>query len=348
MHALHLHLKRVSWFAFIAGLTVFALLVGFYGIGDIVAIMAVAGIAGLALIAATHILPLAAEAIGWGYLFERTQRPRFRTLIWTRWIGESVDTLLPVAQVGGDLVRVRLLAKLGMPATLVAATLVTDVTLALVTLIIFTLLGVVLLASYVTTDGLVLPVLLAVLVSIAAVGGFYLAQQRGLFGILARLLQNFVGPLDAKFVDGADAIDRESRRIYARRKDILLNALWQSGAYLLGALEVWIALWLLGYPVTLFEAFLIESLVQGVRTAAFFIPGALGAQEGGFLVVGTLLSLPAEAALALALTRRVRELVFGIPGILAWQWFEARSQWAGKSQCGDAPADPALLRDRRD
>jgi uncharacterized membrane protein YbhN (UPF0104 family) len=95
--------------------------------------------------------------------------------------------------------------------------------------------------------------------------------------------------------------------------------------------------WLLGYPVSLLEAFLIESMVQGIRAAAFLIPGALGAQEGGFLIIGTLLALPADAALALALTRRVRELAFGIPGILAWQWFEARNQW-GKERLGQAGA----------
>ena len=75
--------------------------------------------------------------------------------------------------------------------------------------------------------------------------------------------------------------------------------------------------------------------------AAFLVPGALGAQEGGFLLVGTLLSLPAEGALALALTRRVRELAFGIPGILAWQWFEARGQWHHHSD------RPALARENR-
>ncbi|HXG79710.1 MAG TPA: hypothetical protein VNJ31_10280, partial [Methyloceanibacter sp.] len=61
--------------------------------------------------------------------------------------------------------------------------------------------------------------------------------------------------------------------------------------------------------------------------SAFLVPAGLGIQEGGFLLVGTVLSLPADVALALALTRRVREFVFGIPGLLAWQWFEIRSQW---------------------
>jgi putative membrane protein len=199
----------------------------------------------------------------------------------------------------------------------------------------------VLLGLYVAADGVLLPVLLPVLIGIVLVIGFYVAQQRGLFGALARLVENFAGPLNAKVLDGADAIDEQARRIYARRTDVLLSVLWLSGAWILGILEVWIALRLLGYPLSFFHAFLIESVVQGVRAAAFLVPGALGAQEGGFLLVGTLLSLPAEGALALALTRRVRELAFGIPGILAWQWFEARGQWHHHSD------RPALARENR-
>jgi len=341
MHGLNPHLKRVSWIAFLAGLTVFVFLVGHYGIGDIAAVLAVAGASGLALIAAVHILPLAAEAMGWRFLFEPDKRPSFRTLLWGRWIGAAVDTLLPALGVGGDLVRIRLFTKLGMSGSLVAASLVADLTLTLVTLIAFTLLGLVMLGLYVAADGVLLPVLLPVLIGVVLVIGFYVAQQRGLFGALARLVENFAGPLNAKVLDGADAIDEQARRIYARRTDVLLSVLWLSGAWILGILEVWIALWLLGYPLSFFHAFLIESVVQGVRAAAFLVPGALGAQEGGFLLVGTLLSLPAEGALALALTRRFRELAFGIPGILAWQWFEARGQWHHHSD------RPALARENR-
>ena len=347
MYTLYPHLKRASWIAFLAGLSVFVLIIGYYGIGDIAAALAVAGVSGLALIAVVHILPLATEAMGWRPLFEPGKRPSFRTLLWGRWIGEAVDILLPAVGIGGDLVRIRLFTKLGMSGSLVAATLVTDLTLTLVTLIAFTLLGLVLLAFYVAADGVLLPVLVAVLVGIVLVFGFYLAQRRGLFGTLARLVENFIGPLDTTLLDSADAIDEQARRIYARRKDVLISISWLSATWILGVLEVWIALWLLGYPLSFLVAFLIESLVQGVRAAAFLIPGALGAQEGGFLLVGTLLSIPAEGALALALARRARELAFGIPGLLAWQWFEARGHWRREHRDPAPSAHPALARENR-
>jgi putative membrane protein len=340
---LHPHFKRMSWIAFLAGLSVLVVLLGYYGIGDIAAALAVAGGSGLALIAAVHLLPLAAEAMGWRFLFDPAWRPDFRTLLWGRWIGEAVDTLLPVAQIGGNIVRIRLFMKLGLPATIVAASLVTDTTLSVVTLIGFTFIGLVTLITYGATEGVV-TIFLAMLILAILISSFYVAQQRGLFGVLVRLTQTVIGPVDVSLVEGANDIDRENRRIYARHLDVLRSAFWLAAGWTLGTLEVWVALRLLGYPMNLLEAFLIESVVQGVRAAAFLIPGGLGIQEGGFLLIGTLLALPAEAALALALTRRVRELVFGIPGLLAWQWFEVRNKWHPERK-GHAAKGPGLAKE---
>lgn len=32
-----------------------------------------------------------------------------------------------------------------------------------------------------------------------------------------------------------------------------------------------------------------------------------------------------DAALALSLTKRMREILFGVPALIAWQWLEART-----------------------
>jgi hypothetical protein len=63
----------------------------------------------------------------------------------------------------------------------------------------------------------------------------------------------------------------------------------------------------------------IESLAQAVRSVAFFVPGAVGVQEGGFVVVGALFGVPSDAALSISLTKRIRELGLGLPGLAAWQ-----------------------------
>ena len=77
-------------------------------------------------------------------------------------------------------------------------------------------------------------------------------------------------------------------------------------------------------PLSLIDSFILESLSSGVRGAAFMVPGALGAQEGGLVLFGALLGLPADLALAVSLTKRVRELALGLPGLAAWQWVEGR------------------------
>ena len=70
------------------------------------------------------------------------------------------------------------------------------------------------------------------------------------------------------------------------------------------------------------DAFILESLGSGVRAAAFMLPGALGALEGGFVLFGALFGLPADTALAISLSKRVRELALGLPGLSVWHWIE--------------------------
>ncbi len=77
-------------------------------------------------------------------------------------------------------------------------------------------------------------------------------------------------------------------------------------------------------PFSGINAFVLESLTSGVSAVAFMVPGALGAQEGGFIVFGALMGLSADTALAISLSKRVRELLLGLPGLFVWQWIEGR------------------------
>ena len=65
-------------------------------------------------------------------------------------------------------------------------------------------------------------------------------------------------------------------------------------------------------------------MIQAVSSATFIVPGAIGVQEGGFIVIGAALGIDATTALALATARRLRDVVIFFPGLIAWQWAEAR------------------------
>ena len=122
----------------------------------------------------------------------------------------------------------------------------------------------------------------------------------------------------------AESLRAALRRTYAEQGKLTRSALLQLAAWAAGAGEVWLAMTFLGHPVTLLEALLLESLVQAIRNMAFIVPGALGVQDGGLLLLGPLLGIHADTALALSLLKRGRELLLGAPGLVAWYWHHLR------------------------
>jgi hypothetical protein len=80
----------------------------------------------------------------------------------------------------------------------------------------------------------------------------------------------------------------------------------------------------MGRPTSLADAFVIESLGMAARSAGFAVPGALGVQEAGFIMVCGLFAIPADIAIALSMVKRARELWVGIPGLMLWQWSEVQ------------------------
>lgn len=112
--------------------------------------------------------------------------------------------------------------------------------------------------------------------------------------------------------------------LYQRPKRISLSAACHFTAWFLGTFETFAAIELVGLHATVREALIIEALGHAVRAAGFAIPGAMGVQEGGYLVICAMFGIGPEQALALALIHRIRELILGVPGLLVWQQMEKR------------------------
>ena len=80
--------------------------------------------------------------------------------------------------------------------------------------------------------------------------------------------------------------------------------------WLMGILEIYYTMIFLGHPLTLAEAWIIESVAQLVRAGTFFIPASIGAQEGAFLLVYAALTGSPTLGIAVALVRRLREVLW--------------------------------------
>jgi uncharacterized membrane protein YbhN (UPF0104 family) len=66
----------------------------------------------------------------------------------------------------------------------------------------------------------------------------------------------------------------------------------------------------------------VVSLGQAVRTAASPVPGALGVQEGGYILLVGVYGMSPEAGLVLSLTKRIPDLLIGMGGLIAWLGLE--------------------------
>jgi uncharacterized membrane protein YbhN (UPF0104 family) len=112
---------------------------------------------------------------------------------------------------------------------------------------------------------------------------------------------------------------------YRSPRRVALAALWQMVSWLLGGVEVCLALHFLGRDVGIGAGLIIESLGQALKAVGFAVPGALGVQEGGYIVICQALGLAPELAIALSLMKRLREVTLGVPGLIFWQRTEAKA-----------------------
>ncbi len=317
-------LKMTAHLGLLLGLLLFTFLIAYQGMGEIMEVLILAGW-GILWVILFHLFPMLADILGWRTLLSDEERVSLPSLFWARWLGEAVNNLLPAMQLGGHLVRARWITRRGVPGPHAGASVVVDLTMGLLTQVLFTLLGFAVLLIYLDSGEIAIAILLGLAVTGLLLGIFYRAQRRGLFSVLVRTLEYLVrGRGWATLTNKASALDDAVVRLYKDRQALAVASLWRLLGWIIGLGEVWLALHFLGQPVTWLQALMLESLGQALRVAGFTVPGALGIQEGVYLVLGGLIGLNPEVSLALSLIKRVRELVWGVPGLIGWQLESAK------------------------
>jgi putative membrane protein len=317
---------RIVFYLLIAGgAALFTLLLIRQGAPQVMAAFASAGWWIAAVVIYHFAVPVLLDAIAWWALFPKSERPSLWQLVWMRWIGESVSTLVPSAAVGGDVVRARLAALHGASISTAAASVLVDITLGVFVQIVFTLLGLALIVTATGHQSFVRPTLIGAVIGVLAVIGFYVVQRLGMFRFIGKMISRLANAEDwHSLVHSGRTLDEAIRTQYARRRGVVGCSAWTAMSLILGSGEIWIALHALGLHATVVNSVILQSMVLTIRSAMFPVPGALGVQEGGYVLVGNLLGIPGDAAFALSLVARVRELILGIPGLIAWQVIEAR------------------------
>jgi putative membrane protein len=299
-------------------------LAGYFGFAEIASGIQGAGWGVLAVIA-FHPVQMIFSALGWQVLLPGPPSSGLIVFTGLRWIREGVNNLLPVAQIGGEVVGARLLRRHGVSLALGGASVTVDLTIEFLTQLIFTLIGLMLLLSRMHDPGIV-PWTMGIVALGGAVVALLIAAQRfGLFHIIERSLVRLAERRPAWSSLGEFAgLDRAIQALYASPARLGWSSLHHLISWLLGGLEVMLALHFVGVSVDFREALIIESLGQAFRAIGFAIPGSLGIQEGGFIIACGLFGISPQAAIELSLLKRIREVAWGIPALVAWQIIETR------------------------
>jgi len=168
-----------------------------------------------------HLLQLFLSAVAWrcaAGVVRRDGRLGLRGFFVVRWIRESVNSLLPVAQLGGNLVGIRLLMQRGLSGAVAGAATTLDITLEALTQFLFTIMGIVVLAMLDADPAWGGWLQGVVATMAAALLGFIVAQRAGLLRVVEALARRLHRMFPALSVDTVRGLHDELMRLQRDRR----------------------------------------------------------------------------------------------------------------------------------
>lgn len=307
----------------VAGLGLAAYLVAHHGWGDVVSALQAVGWTGLGAIALYHAFPTLLCGLAWWVLVRPHVNEEALLFVWLRWIRDGTDGVVPVLPAAGEFVATRILRLRGTPFA--GAGIIVDLTAELLGQLLFATLGFALLTLTHPASRYGPWIAVGLAIMTVQFVGFLIAQKKGFFGLVQRPLDWIRRRGRAPESQADRTLQDHILKLHAHRGAFLGSLLLHLVAWVVGALEAWIGLRLMGHPLGVADVLIMESLIAATRSFTFFIPLDAGVQEGAYVLVGSLVGLPAGLALAVSLLKRARDVVKGVPALLAWQLTERRS-----------------------
>ena len=317
-------MKHLSIISMILGLIALCVLVVWQGIGEVIGLLTSSGWI-LLTITFMWLPSLYFMTESWRLVFRKEVEPPFWYSMTAIWMGRSINNMLPVATIGGEIAKARLVTHIGTSGIDATASMLVDKTVQVLAIIVWGLIGVGALVYLKEDDSFAMIALTGFVLLSLGVGGFFLVQRAGMFHLLSRLGASLV---KSDKWDGisynAKAVDEIVMQIYRNQSRFWWAVVLKSLGQVIQTGEVWLACYLLGFPIGILEALILKSLSSTISDIVFIIPNAYGVQEGAYMMLGTLLGLTPDFSLAVSLATRIRELVVDIPGLIYWQVLEGK------------------------
>jgi putative membrane protein len=311
------------------GLALALYLVMYVGLGAVLSAAVTVGWSGFAILClyASGVFLLLGAA--WYVLLPDSSPTGLWVFVWARMVRDAAAEVLPFSQLGGIVLGARAAILQGVSTPLASASMIVDVTTEMLAQLAFIVLGVVLLSARAPRTSFAVS-----LTTVFVIGLVVAALAGGLFIALQRYGHTITGKLIARLLPGAiaptAAVAAKLDAIYRAPARVGLSAALHLAAWIASATGAWIAFRLIGARVELASVIAIESLVCATRSAAAFIPNALGVQEAAYAVLAPLFGVGAEFGLAVSLLKRARDIAVGVPVLLIWQAVEGRRALAAR------------------
>jgi hypothetical protein len=286
------------------------------------------GIAGLCLV---FLVLFTLDVLLWLVLVPELPRTFawFRRLLRVRLVGEAFNLVVPAGGFGGEPLKAVLLkSHYGVGYRESSAGLVLARIQSLIGQFLFVALAVVAMAAAADLPPLYQASAWAALAVLAAMTAAFIVTPK--LRLSSRLGRRFGAKrwaqAAAKSLAAIEAVeDKINAFARAHRGRYVGSIALATLRWTLGTAEMWLAMHLLGHPVSVAEAMVLEGLLQLARSVSFFIPANLGTQDGAVALAAAAITGVAAAGLGAALLRRVREIVFIALGFAIGGWYSWRT-----------------------
>jgi uncharacterized protein (TIRG00374 family) len=262
------------------------------------------------------------ESISWKYLLlTKDKIPSLHRLFWLRLGGESLNQLTPTASLGGEPFKAAALQKGGIPWDEATASVVIHKGILVLSLALYIFLGLALAPFLLPGASAHLGYLgLAALVLAAAGGTFVFVQAKAPCGFGLRFLTK-LGVCPPALKEKEETFNNLDTRLASFYREhpgrCLLAFTLFFLSWVLHGVEVYLMFWLLGHPIGWGLAICLDALAMLFTALGFFIPAAMGVQEGGNILLALGFDLGMVLGVAFSILRRLREAFWLGLGLLA-------------------------------
>ncbi|MGH7069118.1 MAG: lysylphosphatidylglycerol synthase domain-containing protein [Acetobacteraceae bacterium] len=333
-----LRTRTLSIAAALAGLAGSTVLIAWFGFHRVLSAALSVGWHGFAILILWQGVVFALLGLAWWTLVPR--RPALGLLVWARMVRDATSNCLPLSAVGGFVFGARVANMGGLTWPMASASTLADVTTEFLSQLVFAGGGLAFLVVDHPGSPLALPFSIGIGLGVFGAIAF-IGLQHGSAGLAERFGRRFGAAWMSGLAARIGLMQREIHLIYANRILFAAASLLHLGAWIANGVGSWFIMRLIGADIGLPAALAIEGLLQAALTVAFAVPGFAGVQELAYVGLGGIFGLPADAAIAVSLVRRARDLAIGVPVLLTWQLCEARRLEPGSAPGGEQSCKPA-------